>query len=72
MTIPFREARAIVRPEYGETLPRGFEDDEDYNVLPVQPLMDQVVLVNKESGRVHPEVYFEQEQRLSKMTPVEV
>lgn len=67
----FRQAREVVQRELGETLPAGFEDDLDFNVLLAAPEPDdQVNLVSKASGKLHREVAFLQEERLAAMTPV--
>jgi hypothetical protein len=67
----FRQAREVVERELGETLPAGFEDDLDYNVLLAEPPTDdQVNLVSKATGKLHRELYFAEEDRLSAMSPV--
>lgn len=69
--VTFSEARRVVENKYSSpTLRDGFEDAEDFNVLLQPPLDDQVVLVNKGSGVVHPEVYFEVEDQLEAMVPI--
>lgn len=65
--ISFQEAREAV---IVASSPNGFEDDKSYNVLLEEPLHDQVVLVDKESGEVSFEVYFNVLERLGKMRPV--
>ena len=68
----FRDARQVVERELGPTLRKGFEDVSDFNVLLAEPMTDdQVNLVNKATGELHREVYFEQEERLGKMWEVE-
>lgn len=67
----FRQAREVVQQQLGETLPSGYEDDADYNVLLAAPEPDdQVNLVSKVTGKLHRELYFAEEERLSRMTPV--
>lgn len=66
----FKEARAIAKAKFGDTLPEGYEDQEDFNVLPVSPLIDQVVLVTKATGALHTEVYFDVEDKLVGMSTV--
>lgn len=67
----FHDARAVVERELGPTLPEGLEDARDYCVsLRFPDLDDQVNLVDKVSGELHREIYFEQEDRLMRMTPV--
>jgi hypothetical protein len=67
----FKEARAAVKRELMlDSEPRGYEDAEDFNVLVRPPFHDEVVLVTKESGEVHREIYFQQLARLQSMTEV--
>ena len=69
--VTFREARSAVEGRYSSpTSSDGFEDSEDFNVMLQPPLSDEVVLVSKDSGEIHPEVYFEVQEKLEAMTPV--
>lgn len=69
--VNFKEARQVVERELGPTLERGFEDLTDFNVLLAEPQTDdQVNLVDRATGELHRELYFEQEDRLEKMLPV--
>lgn len=68
----FQEARDTVERSLGATLAEGYEDSEDFNVLLAEPSTDdQVNLVTKSTGKLHREVYFDVEDRLRQMTPVQ-
>ena len=69
--VTFSEARRVVEEKYSSpTLRDGFEDSQDFNILLQPPLDDQVVLVTKDSGETHFEVYFEVQDKLEAMVPV--
>lgn len=68
----FAQARQIVDKEIGASKPRGFEDDDAFLVLLVDPpLDDTVVLVSKADGTVHrvPTMRPGVDARLQKMRP---
>lgn len=66
--ISFAQARKAVP---GPTLADGFEDALDYNVLSAIPATDDLVtLVNKQTGKVHQEIFWDVEDRLGRMVPV--
>lgn len=70
--VDFKEARDIVEAQLGPTLAEGYEDVSHFNVLlREQEADDQVTLVNKATGAVERQVYFEVEERLAQMRPVE-
>lgn len=71
MSVSFEQAREVVQKELGvKASHAGFYDDKDYNVLVSPPFDDEVVLVNREDGTVHREVYFLEQERLQRMLPI--
>jgi len=70
--ITFKEARELVFQRIGPSRPKGFEDAKDYNVLLMNPPVDDtVILVDKESSNIRRVVYWNHLNKLTSMTPVE-
>lgn len=65
--LSFHDARAKAG---GYTQPRGYADDTHYSVLPLEPRDDdEVVLVDRKTGKVTRPPYFEVREKLQAMEP---